>query len=78
MSKNDGGPAFGQWLPIESAPDGELILVHVPGHDSVIAHMVANRWTVYVPRTPMLFQPALALAPTHWMPLPPPPAKDQP
>ena len=36
MSKNDGGPAFGQWLPIESAPrDGTLFDMWMQAYDLV-------------------------------------------
>ena len=62
-----------QWQPIETAPRaGELVLtwngnrLHVAQHDRVEGDWVSSFKTVTKRLT---VQPA----PTHWMPLPPPP-----
>lgn len=106
MSKNDGGQAFGQWLPIESAPrDGtDIILgagVQTFRDQPVPDRVTVGHWTTEeecrilvgdcsgecrCPEYDYDDPSWLSLdggftaenAPTHWMPLPPPPVKDQP
>lgn len=70
MKKNHGGPAFGQWLPIESAPKGEIVLIYWPEIEgrNALRPMIRADYVGMTPNRP----------PTYWMPLPPPPAKDQP
>lgn len=65
-------PAFGQWLPIESAPkDGRTVMLSHAGFvttgylDECDIHLC---WTIGRPITPF----------THWMPLPLSPTKDSP
>lgn len=57
------------WLPIESAPENELVLTHHAFGKGLEGWAVADRrgedW--YCSGGKML-------PPTHWMPLPPPPA----
>ena len=95
MSKNDGGPAFGQWLPIESAPrDGTLFDMWMQAYDLVTRDSDEVRPTVGMRVADVQWwagewcdengAPHEVLAdfkdwkPTYWMPIPPPPAKDQP
>ena len=79
MDRNDGGPAFWQWLPIDTAPkDGTPVLVCGPDiNGSVYMDACAwpKGWTV---KWPVAYMGYAAGEPTHWMPLPPPPAKDTP
>jgi len=76
MKKNDGGQAFGQWFPIESAPsDGREVLVYDPNRGARVATCKESSGCGMLWYPPGDIRP---LYPTHWMPLPPPPAKDQP
>jgi hypothetical protein len=73
------------WLPISSAPkDGTEVLVSTANSRGVFEHMaVASwddtdeygrcepRWTIFSGKH---HSPALDYHPTHWLPLPPPPA----
>ena len=78
MDKNDGGP--GQWLPIESAPtDGTYVLLFDAGYANPYLHAAWDRfgrgwWT----QSTESGASVVWWSATHWMPLPPPPAKDQP
>ena len=58
------------WQPIETAPtDGTLILVYISGKGIVMAEKNgAWGWRSYPGRYSM------AMPPTHWQPLPAPPA----
>jgi len=80
---DDGGPAFGQWQPIETCPENKTVLFYggmAHGgsrgrmeHD--VLRMNGDRWPCWwgagwvnhITRD-------RATWPTHWMPLPPPPA----
>lgn len=59
-----------QWRPIATAPsDGRPILVFGGMHDKpVIQAADGEWWDLYCPRD---------VAPTHWRPLPPPPADSE-
>ena len=62
-------PKYGEWLPIESAPKGEILIYWpaVGGRNSKVPMIRVG----YAESTPFR-------KPSHWMPLPPPPAKDAP
>lgn len=68
-----------EWQPIETAPTNKTILLWNPSYGTpVTGHvLVEGFWGVFVPGTPMLFQPQLSIAPTKWMPLPPPPVHQE-
>lgn len=75
-------PAFGQWLPIESAPkDGTPLMVWVAEDDAVGTHCLAP---ISITNDGWWWDDSTGdqirriLSATHWMPLPPPPAKDSP
>ncbi len=56
------------WQPIETAPEDRTLLVWHKEYGAVTGHVLAGDiWGVYVPSAPMLFQPHLKPAPTHWM-----------
>lgn len=57
------------WMPIETAPkDVNWVLLFIPGHVPPVAQATwdAGSWWV--------FGDSIAPKPTHWMPLPKPPA----
>ncbi len=60
-----------EWQPIETAPkDGTFILCyHSSGHINVQQYCQDKFWRSSIDNAPHIWQP------THWMPLPPPPAK---
>lgn len=67
MATSEDIPQCGKWQPIESAPNGELILYFPPERtrrgDVKFGGMIkVDRFPVYYPRQP-----------THWQPLPLPP-----
>ena len=78
-----------EWLPIETAPNGTAVLVmrdiwpgsetgraeKCVGHNTYVAAWWADesnsgQWFCYMDR---IEEPICPIAPTHWMPLPPPP-----
>ena len=69
------------WQPIETAPEHEPILIWVPGvnrgHASaeVVIRVADSFWTNGGPNAgdDLYFEEA----PTHWMPLPPPPQENE-
>jgi hypothetical protein len=67
-------PKYGEWLPIESAPnDGTLVLAAIekPGYSGqAIARQIGGQWEHE--------DGALFGGWTHWMPRPQPPTKDSP
>ncbi len=65
------------WLPIESAPKGEHVLLFYPsimlrgcgyGEDVTVGWLVDGKWDVFSKYSP--------IEPTHWMPLPAAPVAD--
>jgi hypothetical protein len=64
------------WRPIEEAPRDQTLLVwHSSYSRPAVGHVLAgDLWGCFLPGTPLLFQPHLDPAPTHWQPLPPPPS----
>jgi hypothetical protein len=85
MDRNDGGPAFGQWLPIESSPEDETVLFHgwnsgdpAQGAHIVIGSILQGRC---IDREAEDHNRDLGVELrhiTHWMPLPPPLPKESP
>jgi len=64
------------WQPIETAPkDGTLVLVFEASQGVAVACQNGETWYLDVPwNAPDLSQDfSMYYAPTHWMPLPPPP-----
>ncbi len=58
------------WMPIESAPSDELVLIADRLGDIFVAHSQFGYWYAWVD----FVDPALEIKnPTHWQPLPPPP-----
>lgn len=56
------------WQPIETAPTTRTLLLWHAEYGAVTGHVLAGEiWGTYVPGVPMLFQPHLKPAPTHWM-----------
>lgn len=64
-----------QWLPIETVPKDKTLLLWHPSYGTPVAgHLIASDlWAAFTPGVSMLFQKHLE-SPTHWMPLPQPPA----
>lgn len=66
-----GGHTAGDWLPIESAPkDGSSLIAWAPGFGMGALTLF---WSDGYWREPAQHL-GLKVEPTHWMPLPPPPA----
>jgi hypothetical protein len=65
-----------EWQPIETAPKDKTILLWRSTYGKPVAgHVLAgDLWGAFTPGVPMLFQKHIE-TPTHWMPLPPPPAE---
>jgi Protein of unknown function (DUF551) len=60
-----------EWQPIETAPNGEPILLGFPRKlHSVVGHMEDGVWGEFAASFDFLVFP---VQPTHWMPLPEPP-----
>lgn len=57
------------WQPIETAPKDKTVLLF-DGDRHAIGTFACGRWLQFVSGVPMLFQPELTWAPTHWMCLP--------
>lgn len=89
-------PAFGQWLPIESAPkDGTCFIGYGQPTRGVPQGAYQTRWEAFGDGSPARVRFLSGEGPeggfwysesrwtntwepSHWMPLPPPPAKDSP
>lgn len=63
-------PALRGWQPIATAPNGELVIVWLPNYGCVTANRTDRDWWARVSSE--------IVYPTHWMPLPDPPAADAP
>lgn len=58
-------PAFGEWLPIETAPkNGDDVLLYDKAFDPIFVGFYSMGKWCYAD---------FFVTPTHWMPLPPPP-----
>lgn len=70
--------SWAQWIPVsERLPKDAMYLVLTERNFPVVASYNAkhSRWQLYIPGTPMLFQPVIEGV-THWMELPPAPDKE--
>lgn len=65
----------GEWQPIETAPrDGTRVLLYVPPYGAMCGHNSFNLFGSMDHRWHCHSCLDRGAKPTHWMPLPPPPA----
>lgn len=74
-----GGPPLedmlaSEWQPIETAPRDEFVIVMSLNEDGQPAHVQQGRFFTAIGQWVMTFGNSRTPDPTHWMPLPEPPA----
>jgi hypothetical protein len=69
---------MGEWRPIEMAPkeDGKVIIVYRPIANDYIPHVGIDYWSTRLGN--VWAKSNSSTPPTHWMPLPHPPARATP